>query len=258
MPKLNVSEIAAETFGNTTAILRSVGVYVLVFVLAVVVAVRFGGQLGLWGTMVGAIAILAAASALGAAIYRRLLSFRSGATILSGTRQLFLVSTLVWIAISIVAFIAGLTLVLMSGVLVVASGYDPSGGEASDVSGSLEALQASGAVWILYAAIGGSFAVLVWFLTRLCLAGAATITSGKVKVFQTWGVTKDVARPILLLLAMFICGPMAVVWAILGLVSAAIGPLGVVILGAFLVGLILVVFHVLSASLFKRLNEQAS
>lgn len=253
-PNIEMSQVIAETVREALRVSRSVIVYIIIFALTAVLTLRFGDQAGAWGHLVSSLAVLTATSALGAAVYRRLLNFPSGATILSGTRQLFCVGALVWIVIGILAFIAGLTLVLMSGVLVIASGYDPSGGDASDISGSMNALRASGAIWALYACLIATFSILAWFLARLSLCGAATITSGKVKVFEAWGLTKGWVTPIMCLLVLFVGLPLFGAIALTGLLTQQISQIAATAIGAGLVSLVLLLFFALSASLFRRLS----
>ncbi|GAB5458834.1 MAG: hypothetical protein Hens3KO_18640 [Henriciella sp.] len=254
IPNVEMSQVIAETVSEALRVSRSVIAYITVFILTAVLTLQFGGQAGAWGHLVSGLALLTATSALGAAVYRRLLHFPSGATILSGTRQLFCVGALVWIVIGILAFIAGLTLVLMSGVLVIASGYDPSGSDASDISGSMDALKASGAIWALYAALVAAFAILAWFLARLSLSGAATITSGKVKVFEAWGLTKGWVAPIMCLLVLFVGLPLFGTTALVGLLAQQTTQIAATTIGAGLIGLVLLLFFALSASLFRRLS----
>ena len=89
----------------------------------------------------------------GAAIYRQLLAPTTGNSLTKDAGKLILANLLVYMVFIIVAFIAMLFLVIVSGILVIASGYDPSAADPSDISGSMDALRASGAVWVLYGLI---------------------------------------------------------------------------------------------------------
>ncbi len=213
-----------------------------------------------------AIALMIGVSCVwGAAIYRQLLAPTSGNSLAEDTGKLILANLLVYMVFIIVAFIAMLFLVIVSGILVIASGYDPSTADPSDISGSMDALRASGAVWVLYGLIAVVSAVLVWFALRLVLYGATTIARGRVLVFQSWPLTKGAGFRLALLAGVFIGLPAAllmlahlnrvptVLWLAVpdGAVSLQGAVLGVVLnAGAFLFG------HSFAAALYRRLGSE--
>ncbi len=92
--------------------------------------------------------------------------------------------------LAMVAFILSLFLIIVSVILVVASGYDPTVGDPADTTASLEALRASGAIWIMYTLLACALACLVWFALRLFLSGPATVSAERLLIFRTWSWAK--------------------------------------------------------------------
>ena len=141
------------------------------------------------------------------AVYRRLLPHYSQSSVMSDIGKLIIANLLVIMVFILVVFIVSLFLVIFSGILIVVSGYDPSGSDAADISGSVAALQASGGIWLIYAVSAAGLAVLIWFGLRLMLYGASTVVQGRVIVFQSWGLTKGAVLKIALLAALLIGAP---------------------------------------------------
>lgn len=112
-------------------------------------------------------------------------------------RNVFVSHILVAVFFGTVLFIASLFLIILAGVLVAVSGHDPTTADPSDTAASLEALQQSGAIWILYTLLGVGAAGCIWLLARILIAGPATIGEGRVMVFRTWGMTKPLLIRIL-------------------------------------------------------------
>ncbi len=217
------------------------------------------------GRYIASALMIGVSCAWGAAIYRQLLAPKTGNSLAKDTGKLILANLLVFMAFVIVAFIAMLFLVIVSGILVVASGYDPSAADPSDISGSMDALRRSGAVWLLYGLIAVVAGVLVWFALRLVLYGAATIARGRVLVFQSWSLSKGAVVRIALLAGVFVAIPAAalmlahlnhvpaVLWLAVpgGSVSLQGVLLGVALnAAAFLFG------HSFAAALYRRLGAE--
>jgi len=159
--------------------------------------------LALAGILLG----LASSCAWAVSVYRRLLPRVSQNSFAADTSKLVVANILVILVFVLVAFMIGLFLVIFSGIMIVASGYDPSGRDAADISGSIAALQASGGIWLIYALSAVGMVVLVWFGLRLILYGVATVIQGRVIVFRSWGLTKGAAVKIALLAALFVGVP---------------------------------------------------
>lgn len=112
------------------------------------------------------------------------------AKLVAGSAKLALAYGLVAMALFLIAFMLGLFLIIFSVVLVIGSGYDPSQGGADDVSGSVQALRESGAIYLLYAML---FVAVIGFcagLVRLAVFAPATVDAHQIKIFQTWPWTK--------------------------------------------------------------------
>ncbi len=142
-------------------------------------------------------------------VYQGLLPGSSKNTVAVDTGKLLVANLLVILVFILVAFMIGLFLVIFSGIMIAASGYDPSGSDAADISGSIAALQASGGIWMIYAISAVGLAILIWFGVRLILYGAATVAQGRVIVFQSWGLTKGATLKIALLTVLFVGVPLA-------------------------------------------------
>lgn len=186
---LDFVSIARETTGDAIRIGASTWPWMLAYCAVAVLAVSYSSGGNVWTFLGMQGFVLIAACAWGAMMYRRLLD-HPPEKIAGRTAKLFGATLLVYLLIGLVAFIVGLALAIVSGVLIAASGFDPSAGEAADVEGSIAALRASGAIWIIYLLGTCCISLLIWFSLRLYLYGVATVARGRVLVFQTWGLTE--------------------------------------------------------------------
>ncbi len=143
-----------------------------------------------WAMALAFSALFAAGCLWSTALYQQMLSRVGTRRLRPDTVRLVIANSLVYMLFVLVSFIAALALIIVSGVLTAASGFDPSQAPSDDVSGSMLALRDSGAIWFLYAAGLVTLAALAWFAVRLLAFGAATIALGRVVVFQTWSWTK--------------------------------------------------------------------
>jgi len=164
---------------------------------------------GLYSSLaiIGGFAALASSCAWAVSVYRGLLPRSSQGSVAADISKLVIANLLVFLVFALVAFMIGLFLVIFSGIMIAASGYDPSGSDAADISGSIAALQASGGIWMIYALSAAGLVVLIWFGLRLILYGAATVIQGRVIVFQSWGLTKGAVVKIALLAVLFMGVP---------------------------------------------------
>jgi len=97
---------------------------------------------------------------------------------------------LMYFAAGMILFFIILFVGLFSMVLAATSGADPSAGDGTDITDTMQALRASGMIWLLYSLLATTAIGIGWFALRLLTFGAATVAKKKILVFQTWPWTK--------------------------------------------------------------------
>lgn len=156
-------------------------------VLPAVIGVPLGVMACIW---------LVAVSRAAAFIYTELFESADTERLITPALRLLAANALLVFFFSLVSFILGLFLIIFSVILVVVSGYDPSSADPGDVNASLDALRASGAIWLLYLAMLAGAFFYVWLMLRLILVGAATFRERRLMIFRTWDWTKGRVRDI--------------------------------------------------------------
>ena len=182
-----ITDSARSGFGALVATLPFAFLYCLVAGLGGAVVQTQAG--GVWAGLIALTAVLIAGASWSAAMYRRLMP-ETDQSIASTARLLSVANALVYMLFGLLVFILMLALFLITLMLAVGSGYDMSADQTESMETSLELLRTSGAIWIWYAIIAAIVSVLGWFAVRLLVFGAATVETGAVRVFQTWGWTK--------------------------------------------------------------------
>lgn len=153
-----------------------------------------------------------------ATMYRKLLPEAGTRTMLADAIRLFLANLAVYGLFFIVIFLLTLFFSIFAGVLIDASGYDPStsGQSPEEVWRSIEALSQSGGASVLYILLVVAAAGLIWLGLRLFLFGAATVAERNLTIFRSWPWTgRHVARIALLWVSLQL-----VPWLILSLVAS--------------------------------------
>ena len=182
-----------------------------------------GGEAFFYWLFMGMVAIFTGCF-WSATMYRRLLPEAGTRTVLADAIRLFLANLAVYGLFFIVIFLLTLFFSIFAGVLIDASGYDPSqnGQSPEEVWASIEALNQSGAASVLYILLVIATAGLVWLGLRLFLFGAATVAERNLTIFRSWPWTaRHVARIALLWVSLQL-----VPWLVLGVVASWILHLG--------------------------------
>lgn len=115
---------------------------------------------------------------------------KAGAMPRTGSIKLACAYGLFCMALFLIVFMLALFLIIFAVVLVIGSGYDPSQGDANDVTGSVEALRESGAIYLLYTMLFLAIAGFAGVLVRLAAFAPATVDNHQIMIFQTWRWTK--------------------------------------------------------------------
>ncbi len=260
--KVEFAPVAGETVAGARRMLFATWHWGALYGVVAVLLALYRDYGGLSAGMVMPFAVLKLAILLGpaclwgAAIYQKLLPGDRSGRLSKATGKLALASLLVYLLFFLLVFIAALFLILISVILVVASGYTP--GNGSGASGSISALEASGAIWLLYALCAAVIVLLVWFGLRLILFGAATVTAGRVVVFRSWGLTGGAVIKIALLCLVLIGSPAILSSLILELTSRMFGQAVMFAIMTVLFQLLFFLLgHSLAAALYRRLGPQA-
>lgn len=116
--------------------------------------------------------------------------------------RLALAHGLAGLAFVLIGFFVFLFLIIFAVILVAVSGHDPSQAEASNVDASLDALRASGAIWLLWSICLAAMGGLLWFLARLITFGPATVDQQRLIIFRSWSWTKG--QPVQLAALIFV------------------------------------------------------
>ncbi|QYJ00028.1 hypothetical protein KUV46_11835 [Thalassovita mediterranea] len=155
-----------------------------------------------------------------ATMYRKLLPEAGTSGVFGDASRLFLANLAVYGLYFILLFLITLFFSIFAGVLIDASGYDPSqsGQAADEVWRSIDALSGSGAAIILYLLLLVSAGALIWLGLRLFLFGAATIAERHVTIFRSWPWTaKHVSK-----LALLWVGVQLLPWLVLSLIASVV------------------------------------
>lgn len=182
-----------------------------------------GGEPFFYWLLMGLIAIFTGCF-WSATMYRRLLPEAGTRTVFSDAIRLFLANLAVYGLFFIILFLLTLFFSIFAGVLINASGYDPSqsGQSPEEVWRSIEALNQSGAAVLLYLLLVVSAGGLIWLGLRLFLFGVATVAERHLTIFRSWPWTsRHVARIALLWVSL-----QFVPWLILSLIASGALHLG--------------------------------
>ena len=209
MSEIDLVAAARQTAAATITAFSRTGLWIGLFALSAALA-ALASTFGTLANFAGYALLVLAGSAWAVAIFRELIPIGVSGRFAADTWRVFIATWLFHLVSALIIFIVVLFLIILSVILIVISGYEPPAGEVADVSGSIAALQASGAIWLLYIVMLASSAALIWFGLRLVLFAAATATRGTVLVFQTWGLTKGKVVPIACLAAVFVAAPVGV------------------------------------------------
>ncbi len=185
--------IIKRTLAGAVPIVRSTWLWMLAFCVALIALPLLLNGSGLRPDTARngiALAVYVTATGWSCAVYRMNIKQTPKGSFWGDFFRLTVANFLFALVMAVVLFIAGLALIIISVILVAASGYEPTASNADDVGASIDALRVSGAIWILYAMIGACVGGVVWMALRLFVYGAATVARGKVLVFQTWPWTK--------------------------------------------------------------------
>lgn len=187
------NRIFQRTLASAVSIVRSTWLWILAFCVALIALPVLlndsDGPAGSTGYGI-ALAVYVTATGWSCAVYRMSIKPTPKGSFWGDFFRLTVANFLFALVMAVVLFIAGLALIIISVVLVAASGYEPTASNADDVNASIDALRASGAIWVLYAMIGACVGGVVWMALRLFIYGAATVARGQILVFQTWPWTK--------------------------------------------------------------------
>ncbi|WP_084419453.1 hypothetical protein [Henriciella litoralis] len=221
---LRTGSIAKESLANAQAVILPTLPGLLLFAAAVAgqswinrLATQ-GGQTVFYWMAMGTVTIFVGCF-WSATMYRHLLPEAGTRSVMADAIRLFLANTAVYGLFFIIGFLLTLFFSLFSGVLIAASGYDPSEtGSPDEVWRSVEALSDSGGAMVLYALLIIAVCALVWLGLRLFLFGVASIAERHLTIFRSWPWTaKHVARIALLWVSLQL-----VPWLILSLVASGV------------------------------------
>jgi hypothetical protein len=159
-----------------------------------------------------------------ATMYRCLLPEAGTQSVFSDATRLFLANLSVYGLFFIILFLLTLFFSIFAGVLINASGYNPSetGQSPDEVWQSVEALSNSGGAAILYGLLLIALTALVWLGLRLSLFGVATVAERHMTIFRSWPWTSQHV----LRLALLWVSLQLVPWLILSLLASAVLHLG--------------------------------
>ncbi len=221
---LNLTSLLKNSFDNAIKMVVPSLPYAILFAFAVGYLVwaaevlpESGLGYGLFAAF--AFAVLYAHSLFSASMYRVILP-RQG-TLRASAWQLLLAWLLLITATAIILFILSLFFSLFSVILIAISGYDPTEGDPTDVTGSLEAMRESGAIWLLYALLATALVGLCWYAIRVMTFAAATTSRAKVHVFRTWGFTKGHLKLLAPAMLILIVLPIGLLGGVVSLLPAA-------------------------------------
>lgn len=256
--QLSISQIAQRTVSGSLGALKATWIAGVVFFGVCVLGVVLPGK----NAIVLVVAGWLSAGLWGAAIYRQQLRPDAETKFWQDYIRLLVAALLYGLALFLILFIVALALILMSVVLVVASGYDPSATGPNSVDGSIAALRASGAIWLLYALLAAGAAAVWWLCLRLMLYGAATIARGKVLIFQTWPWTKGHVLRLGLISLIFIVLPTGLYLGFAQMFGAPVpifasdanhgsNAIGVAVAAALIQAVIFLVGHVLASVVYR-------
>ena len=140
-------------------------------------------------------------SAVAVLFYLRALKHSQPAEyLLRDTRNVFFATLLVALLFLIVGFLIALFLSVFAGILLANDGFDPAalGDDTAEIAEQIAVFlqQPEGVIIAVLVLI--SLVALSWLAARLILYGVATAVAGRVRVFETWGWTRQHGVQILL------------------------------------------------------------
>ena len=173
---------------------------VLVATVLVITAAEFGLAVAFEqsnATLISIFTTVLMMAPAGALFYRRGLGVETTASWMSTSWSLALAQLLVYLLFVILSVFALMLLVLLTGIIAAAGGFDPAAieFEALELGESAASLGAAGRL-LLSAIVIVCICALVWVATRLVMFGVATVAEGRVMVFRTWAWTKGNALKI--------------------------------------------------------------
>lgn len=130
---------------------------------------------------------------------------------------------LIYFAAGMILFFVALFIGLFSMVLAATTGADPSSGDGTDISGTMQALQDSGMIWLLYSLMATTAIGIGWFAIRLLTFGAATVSQKEIRVFQTWPITKPLTSQLLIRALILQVLPFAALFTLAEVICLLIG-----------------------------------
>lgn len=191
--KLKIGQLFADTF----TVLREYTLGMLPFLIAIILVaatvdlvLNIVAGSGL-APILSVFTTVFITAPVGVLMYRRALNTAGTRSLVSDSWALALAQLLVCFLFLILSVFVLLFLVLFTGILAGASGFDPSQIDFDAFKlGEIAATLGLPGQFVLSALVILSTLALVWASVRLILFGAATVNEQQVMIFRTWGWTK--------------------------------------------------------------------
>ncbi|MEO9968407.1 MAG: hypothetical protein ABJG15_01045 [Hyphomonadaceae bacterium] len=128
---------------------------------------------------------------VGVIFYRRALGIQTTDRLISTSWSLALAQILVYLLFVILTVFALMLLVLMTGIMAAAGGFDPSAIDFNELElGAAASSLGTTGQFLLSAIVITTIFSLIWVGVRLTIFGVATVAKRRVMVFRTWAWTK--------------------------------------------------------------------